>query len=123
MSGWGAPTPATNDAPVGGQGDDTWRTSDMAAALPDAQGGANEKTSDGVKIGDGGNENSGWAERRAYDYDNLGRPGDGDWDGNARIYEWDGEEGEIGPEHPELELMLFGPSDRREPTQGIDFSK
>ncbi|KAI5925780.1 P-loop containing nucleoside triphosphate hydrolase protein [Camillea tinctor] len=44
------------------------------------------------------------------------------WDGSAKIYEWDGEEGEVGPEHPELEELLFGKPEERDP-QGIDFSK
>lgn len=122
MSGWETSTQATNIA-SGGHGDDSWKTSDMAAALPDVQDNTYEKASTEVKTEDTGNQNSGWAERRAYDYDNLGRPGGEDWDGNARIYEWDGEEGDIGPEHPELERMLFGDPDHREGTQGLDFSK
>ncbi|KAI0434853.1 P-loop containing nucleoside triphosphate hydrolase protein [Xylaria sp. FL1042] len=44
------------------------------------------------------------------------------WEGNVRVYEWDGEEGDIGPEHPELESALFGDPETRDP-QGIDFSK
>ncbi|KAF2965411.1 hypothetical protein GQX73_g8169 [Xylaria multiplex] len=44
------------------------------------------------------------------------------WEGNVRVYEWDGEEGDLGPEHPELESILFGDPALRDP-QGIDFSK
>ncbi|KAI0602718.1 P-loop containing nucleoside triphosphate hydrolase protein [Biscogniauxia sp. FL1348] len=44
------------------------------------------------------------------------------WDSSAKVYEWDGEEGEVGPEHPELEEILFGKPEERDP-QGIDFSK
>lgn len=44
------------------------------------------------------------------------------WEGNARVYEWDGEEGDLGPEHPQLEFDLFGDPGTRDP-QGIDFRK
>lgn len=44
------------------------------------------------------------------------------WEGDARVYEWDGEEGDIGPEHPQLESDLFGDPSTRDP-QGIDFRK
>lgn len=60
-----------------------------------------------------------WVEKTAYDYQEVG---DRNWDGNARVYEWDGEEGDIGPEHPELENILFGRPDERNP-QGINFNE
>ncbi|GAW26156.1 putative DEAD DEAH box helicase [Rosellinia necatrix] len=47
---------------------------------------------------------------------------DVEWEGNVRVYEWDGEQGDIGPVHPDLESQLFGDPDTRDP-QGIDFSK
>ncbi|KAI1505001.1 P-loop containing nucleoside triphosphate hydrolase protein [Biscogniauxia marginata] len=64
-----------------------------------------------------------WGEptqRVAYNYEETdeGR----NWEGNARVYEWDGDEGEVGPEYPELENILFGAPEDRDP-QGIDFSK
>src|SRR5690348_6780940 len=49
--------------------------------------------------------------------------GEREWAGNARVYEWDGEDGEIGPEFPDLELELFGEPSRRGETLGVDFSK
>lgn len=68
--------------------------------------------------------NSDWAAqgRTQYDYENLnGR--DGDYDGNAQVYHWDGEEGDLGPEFSELEAELFGPPEKRDLPQGIDFSR
>ncbi|KAM7208854.1 putative ATP-dependent RNA helicase [Naviculisporaceae sp. PSN 640] len=61
----------------------------------------------------------GWVQPTIYDYsDNQ----DVEWESGARVYEWDGEEGEIGPEHPELELQLFGDPANRE-HHGIDFTR
>lgn len=60
--------------------------------------------------------------RTQYDYENFTSQG-GEYDGNARVYNWDGEEGDIGPEFPELEAELFGPPDKRDLPQGIDFTR
>ncbi|KAI0476139.1 P-loop containing nucleoside triphosphate hydrolase protein [Xylariaceae sp. FL0804] len=59
-------------------------------------------------------------QRQGYDY-SEGNDGH-EWGSSMAVYEWDGDEGDIGPEHPELEQVLFGDPDQREP-QGIDFSK
>ncbi|KAI1300441.1 P-loop containing nucleoside triphosphate hydrolase protein [Xylaria venustula] len=61
-----------------------------------------------------------WGEKTQNDY-NEGNE-NVSWEGNVRVYEWDGEEGDLGPEHPELESMLFGDPSTRDP-QGIDFNK
>lgn len=53
-----------------------------------------------------------WGEKTDYQYEEVG---DRNWDGNARVYEWDGDEGDIGPEYPELEVVLFGEPDQRNP--------
>ncbi|CAJ2504234.1 Uu.00g116280.m01.CDS01 [Anthostomella pinea] len=67
---------------------------------------------------------AGWVEQTAYDYEDLAnKDAEGvTWESAARVYEWDGEEGDLGPEHEELERILFGEPHDREP-QGIDFSK
>lgn len=44
----------------------------------------------------------------------------GGWASSARVYEWDGDIGDIGPEHPDLEKELFGAATRTH--TGIDFS-
>lgn len=44
------------------------------------------------------------------------------WDGNAQIYEWDQDFGDVGPQVASLELELFGEPSTRERT-GLDFSK
>lgn len=41
---------------------------------------------------------------------------------NAAVYEWDGEEGDVGPEFPALELQLFGTPESRLEIKGIDYS-
>jgi ATP-dependent RNA helicase DDX3X len=61
----------------------------------------------------------GWGEQTPYDYTEAEER---HWEGNASVYEWDGEEGELGPAHPELEKILFGPPEERNP-QGLDFTK
>lgn len=64
-----------------------------------------------------------WSKPVGYDYTTMDGPERGNFfDGNARVYEWDGEEGEIGPEHPELELELFGNPEDRTEVKGLDFS-
>lgn len=60
-----------------------------------------------------------WEKTTAYNYD---APNDSDdWDGNAQVYFWDGEVGDVGPEHPELEKALFG--EERLDNEPIDFSR
>ncbi|KAF3768716.1 hypothetical protein M406DRAFT_23195, partial [Cryphonectria parasitica EP155] len=60
----------------------------------------------------GANEEWASQDRPKYDYDQFARTGG--YDGNVRVYQWDGEEGDIGPEYPELELDIFGPPDQRD---------
>lgn len=61
----------------------------------------------------------GWVQAIPYDYTDAQN---NEWESSARVYEWDGEEGEVAPEHPELELQLFGDPDKRE-HHGIDFTR
>ncbi|KAI0835419.1 P-loop containing nucleoside triphosphate hydrolase protein [Hypoxylon sp. FL0890] len=44
------------------------------------------------------------------------------WGSNNVIYEWDGDEGDVGPENKLLEDQLFGPPDKRYGA-GVDISK
>lgn len=61
----------------------------------------------------------GWVVPTPYDYtDNAPET----WEANAQVYEWDGEHGQIGPEHPQLELQLFGEKTNG-PSHGVDFSQ
>jgi ATP-dependent RNA helicase DDX3X len=65
-----------------------------------------------------------WTRPEAYDYSKYEIRDDArDWAGNARIYDWDGDHGDVGPEYPELEEELFGPLAERSQVRGIDFSK
>ncbi|KAH7037445.1 P-loop containing nucleoside triphosphate hydrolase protein [Microdochium trichocladiopsis] len=60
-----------------------------------------------------------WAPKTDFNYEVTD---DGvHWEHNARVYEWDGDEGEVGPEHPELEAALFGPPEERG-GHGINFA-
>ncbi|KAI1125782.1 P-loop containing nucleoside triphosphate hydrolase protein [Nemania abortiva] len=92
---------------------------DLRAALPEEPQGVGAQAAGGpvqhpkVSTGD-------WGQKTQNNYDEDDK--DVEWDGNVRVYEWDGEEGDIGPEHPQLEFDLFGDPDSRDP-QGIDFSK
>lgn len=45
----------------------------------------------------------------------------GEWSGNAAVYEWEGEVGDIGPPHPDLEKQLF--SSEFHVKAGIQFQK
>lgn len=67
---------------------------------------------------------AGWVESTPYSYEVVDQDPTKalrDWAGNATVYEWDGEQGEVGPESQELELELFGDPEKRSGT-GIDFS-
>jgi len=70
-------------------------------------------------------KSAGWITQVPYDYAKYETgPHEFDkWESNAQVYEWDGEEGDLGPEFPELELELFGDPKLRGTTAGIDFSK
>lgn len=48
-------------------------------------------------------------------------PDGGGFASSARVYDWDDEYGEVGPENTELELDLFGKPENR--GVGLDFSK
>lgn len=124
---WGtAPSAATNfeqpvvnvvdaSADIAAPGDGviaTGNNNDAAAsdAVPAAERGAN-------------NEWTGHGQAK-YNYDEFAaRGGLDDFDGNARVYHWDGEEGDVGPEFPELEVELFGPPDQRLAVTPADFAK
>ncbi|KAK4696807.1 hypothetical protein P7C71_g1167, partial [Lecanoromycetidae sp. Uapishka_2] len=79
-----------------------------------------------------------WTKPQAYDYKALQEAGAGgqrtsfaagstlaedpqEWAAGAIKYEWSDEYGDVGPEHKELEVMLFGGEDRMQ--QGSEFSK
>ena len=78
-----------------------------------------------------------WAEPEKYDYETYNAPpkdqrsaapaesGEADdvpvWAGNATRYEWKDEYGEVGPEHPALEKMLFKSEWQME--KGNEFSR
>ncbi|RDA94596.1 hypothetical protein CP533_2408 [Ophiocordyceps camponoti-saundersi (nom. inval.)] len=66
----------------------------------------------------------GWVTNQAIDYTSPTNPdGEATWDGNARVYEWNDEFGDIGPKFPELELELFGDPATRHERIGLDFQK
>lgn len=126
-SGWGSAQQQNNGA---------FDTGTMANALPDTNGHAESRVDSGNSPTNGqaaqaaddgsaaeGNVTGAWAPSQKYDYDQYADSRGGDFDGNKRVYHWDGEEGDIGPEFPELEEELFGPADKRELPTGIDFSR
>jgi ATP-dependent RNA helicase DDX3X len=104
-----------------------WGTSEMKAALTTIEGTI-QPTAEAQTVTESGENGdtkappNGWVERTAYKYDDFTREAEHDWDSNAKVYEWDGEAGDVGPEHPALELDLFGPLENRI-SAGIDFSK
>ena len=53
---------------------------------------------------------AGWTETTAFDYSEFQRTGgnDADYHGASKVYEWKDEFGDVGPEVPELERILFG---------------
>jgi ATP-dependent RNA helicase DDX3X len=108
--GWG-PTPSHAEAGEA-NGGTAFNTTELQEALPVNNNQAQEKPQ----------TPAGWVQASAYDYNAYGKDAEHTWDSNARVYEWDGENGDIGPEVPELEIQLFGEPGKRG-KQGIDFSK
>ena len=104
---WGQ---TTSSADVGAS-DGAFNTTDMQAALPTNGAKAMKPETP-----------AGWAKQIEYNYEAFGKDAEHEWDGNAKVYEWDGETGDIGPEFPELEVQLFGEPGQRA-KHGIDFSK
>lgn len=119
---------------------DAWGTSGMKEALPSPLGQENDTNASAPGPQDGKSslpegmdpkmiaasealKKMDWTPAKAYDYSTLAPGQDENWDGAARIYEWDGEMGEVAPEHPELELELFGTPESRGEVRGIDFTK
>lgn len=95
----------------------TFDTADMKSALPDEHGaaateglGAATASENKIILQDG------WVKPLEYDYTQLSHQGPDaprDWEGNAPVYQWDEEYGDVGPEHAQLEEMLFGPVENR----------
>ncbi|KAI0487338.1 P-loop containing nucleoside triphosphate hydrolase protein [Xylaria cf. heliscus] len=97
-----------------------WENNDeLKAALPEApQNGGTQTSGEVTEHRVAPVEDWGKKTQNNYSEENH----DISWEGNVRVYEWDGEEGDLGPEHPELEFQLFGDPEYRDP-QGIDFTK
>ncbi|KAI1823686.1 P-loop containing nucleoside triphosphate hydrolase protein [Xylaria intraflava] len=90
--------------------------SGLKAALPEPQANGNQIATQHRTTTDV----AAWGKKTENNYDENN---DGvEWEGNVKVYEWDGEEGDIGPEMPELEVVLFGDPAKRDP-EGIDFNK
>src|SRR5437868_6330343 len=92
--------------------------SDLKAALPKASQTIGIEAAGAATEGDAPKTN--WVVKTQNDYSETTEGHE--WESNTAVYEWDEEEGDIGPEHPELESQLFGDPDKRDP-QGIEFNK
>lgn len=123
MSDWGDKNTSAAAATGGDQPTGAFDTASMASALPNGNGESTKANGTDAHAEPRAAQQAGWGEPDAYNYENYVGDVGGTFDGSARVYEWDGEEGDIGPEFPELELELFGPPEARELSQGIDFSK
>ncbi|KAG5982939.1 hypothetical protein E4U55_001075 [Claviceps digitariae] len=69
-------------------------------------------------------DSSAWVERQKIDYTafSVGETPQ-QFDGQAKIYQWDEDFGDVGPKFEELELELFGDPKTRHERAGLDFSK
>ncbi|KAJ0425991.1 DEAD/DEAH box RNA helicase [Aspergillus carlsbadensis] len=96
---------------------DSYDTSAMRDALADVTNAQNNKASDASTLA----RAKGWVEPEIYDYQkynagpSLEKPAEEDgqeeplpeWAAKAAKYEWKDEYGDVGPENPQLEQMLF----------------
>lgn len=81
-----------------------------------------------VPVAEDGDQSAppGWVEPTAFDYTAMSEAQAGStWDGNARVYQWSDEYGDVGPAFEELEIDLFGSLEDRNKHHGggLDFSK
>lgn len=98
----------------------TWKASSLMEALPSTVTPTEQATAEQATATEG---QSKWAKPKVYDYSAMDGPERNDWfESRAPVYEWDGEQGDVGPEHPELELELFGKPENRHELKGLDFT-
>jgi ATP-dependent RNA helicase DDX3X len=109
-NGWG---PTSRDEAISAQAADAFDTTQIQDALP---------TNGNTDVGNKPETPAGWIKATPYDYSAYGNGGGHEWESSARVYEWDGDQGDIGPEFPALEIELFGDPTKRV-NEGIDFSK
>lgn len=130
--GWESTTdsawPTTQVAPLEAAAAEQPMTTNTVSSIdPDAQQADNVTTTaieneDSEATTKGANpEWTGHGQSR-YDYEGF-VDRDGEYEGNARVYYWDGDEGDVGPEFPELELEIFGPPDQRGEIYGPEIAK
>ena len=100
---WGTAAPVANGDDWGAGGD---ATEDTGAADEAAEAKKNMSKDEFLKKA----REAGWTEATAFDYEEFQRTsGDQtDYHGAAKVYEWKEEFGDVGPEVPELEKVLFG---------------
>ncbi|KXT15560.1 hypothetical protein AC579_6533 [Pseudocercospora musae] len=96
-------TIASHDVPHGFES--AAPSSNQVGSAAGDNGAADAKAADLQRARD-----AGWTETVAFDYDAFQRTGgnDGNWLGQAAVYEWSGEYGDVAPSVPELEKLLFG---------------
>ncbi|KAK8102780.1 ATP-dependent RNA helicase [Apiospora sp. TS-2023a] len=110
--GWGPSEPVNDASGDGG----AWGTGDMSAALDEPQEAKAVPPPLPFEHLDAPKHQ--WEKPTQYDYSEGNT---GDWDGNAQVYLFDGEEGDVGPKFPELEVQIFGnPEDRSKPGEQFD---
>jgi len=68
-------------------------------------------------------EKAGWVKPERYDYTSMTEiDREYQWGSAGRVYHWDGQEGDVGPEYKDLEDELFGPEEDRKVQTGHDFT-
>ena len=92
-----------------------WNVSGMQGALPEQPQQSNPVSAPGQP-----QASEAWGKIVPYDYTES--DAERVWGSHATVYKYDGTEGDVGPEHPELENQLFGPPEQRFGA-GVDFSK
>ncbi|KAI0124745.1 P-loop containing nucleoside triphosphate hydrolase protein [Xylariales sp. AK1849] len=109
--------------PITESGGDTWNTNGDDAGQVDETGEEVKAAPPPLPFEHRDAPIAEWeAKPLPHDYEAISSGANGDWEGNGVVYEFDGEEGDIGPAYPDLELILFGNPEERDP-QGIDFTK
>lgn len=105
---------------------DTWNTNGMAQALPNSNGAptshepvaTDSGTAAPAAEGEQETQVPGWVDSHP-----EVAPAEITWDGDARVYTWDDEYGDVGPKFEDLERELFGDPKDLNSLTGLDFSK
>ena len=109
----------------------SWNMTSVVAALQEenkTNGRAEtvevSKVTNGTAHDPAGAVGTDWIKPQAYDYAAMESIiSTQEWEGSARVYQWQDDFGDVGPEFPDMERELFGDPESRHEKAGVNFAK